>query len=144
MGFMSVRAHSLLQVPNPHGWLYRWSFAFLLVMLTMACFAQVNQPSQPPKPLIIPEANPLPDKNQQMEMRERNVQRRNFNAANAERLRQMTKASEMLETLAMALKAEVDNTPPGPASANAMRKADNIEKLARIVKDQMTLTMAPQ
>jgi len=113
-------------------------------MLTMACFAQVNQPSQPPKPLIIPEANPLTDKNQQMEMRERNVQRRNFNAANAERLRQMTKASEMLETLAMALKAEVDNTPPGPASANAMRKADNIEKLARIVKDQMTLTMAPQ
>ena len=118
--------------------------AFLLCMLALAAFAQINQqpPSHPPTPLVSPQANPTPDANDQMEMRQRNLQSRNFDLANAERLHQMMRASDMLETLAIALKAEVDQ--PGPLSANEIQKAENIERLAHIVKERMTLTIAPQ
>jgi hypothetical protein len=101
--------------------------------------------SQPrPHPIILPEANRLPDANDQMEMREKNMKKQQFEAANNERLRQMNKESEGLLTVAMALKAEVDNSnKSGQLSANAIRKADTIEKLAHNVKEKMKLTVAP-
>jgi hypothetical protein len=117
--------------------------AVVFVPLTLGSFAQMQQPpSHPPKPLIDPVANPTPDPNDQMQMRQRTVRMHNFDAANAERLRQMMKASDMLETLAIALKVEVDQS--GQYSPNELQKAENIEKLARIVKDRMKLTVAPQ
>jgi hypothetical protein len=93
--------------------------------------------------LLLPEANRPPDANQQMEMREEKSRRQNFDAANAERLRQMTQATAMLETMAIALKAEVDNSSSTELSENAVHKAETIEKLAQIVKDQMKLTVKP-
>jgi hypothetical protein len=114
--------------------------AFLLLILTLAAFAQINQ--HPPSPLLNPEVNPMPDANDQMEMRQRNLQSRNFDLANAERLRQMMKATDMLQTMAIALKAEMDK--PGPLSQNEIQKAENIEKLAHIVKERMKLTVAVQ
>jgi len=114
----------------------------LITMLALGGFAQMNQPpSHPPKPLIVPEANPMPDANDQMEMREKKMQDRNFDRANAERLKQMMKASDMLETMAIALKAAVDK--PEPPSENEIQKAEAIEKLAHIVKERMTLTVTP-
>jgi len=142
-----VRAHDLRQLRRPHGRFSRWLMPGTVIagILTLACFAQINQPpTRAPKPLIMPEANPLPDKNDQMAMQERNVQRHNFDAANAERLKQMMKATEMLETMAMSLKAEVDDSKSGSLSENALRKADTIEKLARMVKERMTLNVATQ
>jgi len=111
--------------------------------LKVAGFAQMSQPPQrPPRPLVSPEANRLPDPNEQMMMRENNVVRRNFNAANAERRKELKEASEMLETMAIALKAEVDKSED--LSQNTIHKADTIEKLARIVEDKMKLSLAPQ
>src|SRR5438874_6685972 len=79
--------------------------------LTLAGFAQMTQPPpRPAGPVLSPEANRLPDANDQMLMRERNAQMRNYAAANAERRKQLMQASEMLETMAMALKAEVDKS----------------------------------
>jgi hypothetical protein len=78
-----------------------------------------------------------------MEMREQKARKQNFDAANAERLRQMTEASKMLETMAIALKAEVDKTSSGRLSESAIHKAETIEKLARIVKEEMKLTVGP-
>jgi hypothetical protein len=75
-----------------------------------------------------------------MEMRERRAQRHSFDAANVERLREMMQASEALQTLAMALKAKVDG--PDELSQNEVNKAETIEKLARIVKERMKLTVA--
>lgn len=66
----------------------------------------------------------------------------NFDAANAERLKQITQASEILQTLAIAMEAEIEKDPSGDISANEMQKADNIEKLARAVKERMKLTIA--
>ncbi len=83
----------------------------------------------------------MPDANDQMIMREKNEQMRNFDAANAERLKELMKASEALETLAMAMKAEVDK--PDGVDRNSLQKAETIEKLARIVKERMKLTVAP-
>ena len=147
MRFLSFRAHDSQPLRNSRGWFSRWLLpgAVIAGMLTLACFAQINQPpSHTPMPLIMPEANPMPDKNDQMQMRERNAQRHNFDAANAERRKQMMKATEMLETMAMSLKAEVDDSTSGSLSQNALRKADTIEKLARMVKERMTLNVATQ
>jgi hypothetical protein len=111
--------------------------------LMLAGVAQSTQSQpDPSRPLLRPEANRLPDANDQMKMRERDVQRLNFDAANAGRRNQLLKASEMLETMAMSLKAEVDQ--PNDLSPNTIHKAETIEKLARIVKERMMLTVTPK
>jgi hypothetical protein len=114
--------------------------ALFTAVLTVAGFAQMTQPAGPPRPLVSPEANRMPDKNEQMLMREQTLQKHNFDAANAIRLKQMMQASEALETLAMALKAQVDK--PDGLSQNEVNKAETIEKLARMVKERMKLTVA--
>ena len=145
MRWISLRA-PLSALGKEQGRFYPWmaSVALLLGLLTLTVFGQLNQqpPSHPPKPLIVPLANPTPDANDQMEMRQRKLQARNFDLANGERRRQMMKASDMLETLAIALKVEVDK--PDPLSANEVQKAEEIEKLAHIVQERMKLTVAPQ
>jgi hypothetical protein len=116
----------------------------ILATVTLLGFAQTpapQLPTHPPHPLLLPEANRLPDANQQMEMHEERSKRQNFDAANAERLRQMTQATAMLETMAIALKAEVDNVGSDRLSENAVHKAETIEKLAQIVKERMKLTV---
>jgi hypothetical protein len=118
----------------------------ILGTVTLLSFAQTPTPGSPvptPHPILRPEANRPPDANQQMQMREQKVKRQNFDAANAERLRQMTQATEMLETMAIALKAEVDNTGSARLSETALHKAETIEKLAQLVKQRMELTVNP-
>lgn len=95
----------------------------------------------PDKPILLPEANRLPDVNDQMMMRQQNAKQKNFEAANAERKKEISDESAKLLTLAMALKAEVDKTNKDMLSLNVIRKADEIEKLARSVKDKMKLTV---
>jgi uncharacterized protein with WD repeat len=116
------------------------SGAIVAASLALAGFAQMTQPPQrPPRPVLSPEANRPPDANAQMMMREQNAQMRNYSAANAERRKQMMQASLALETLAMALKAEMDKS--DDLSQNEVNKAETIEKLARIVKERMTLSV---
>lgn len=106
--------------------------------------AQTPQPgSRVPKPLIGPEANRLPDANERMEMQEGLQHEVKYSAANAERLRQMERESENLVTMAMALKAEVDSTPANQISANAIRKAEVIERMAHGIEERMKLTITP-
>ena len=95
----------------------------------------------PDKPLLSPEANRLPDKNDQMKLNEQQAKQQSFEAANAQRKRQISDDSAKLLTLAMALKAEVDKTNKDMLSLNVIRKADEIEKLARNVKDKMKLSV---
>jgi hypothetical protein len=112
------------------------------VGLTLSSFAQMIQPpARPVKPLLQQAANPLSDANDQMLTRERNMQRRHFNAANAERLKELMEATEMLQTMAISLEAEVDKS--GDVSQNTIHKAETIEKLAHVVKERMKLTVAP-
>jgi hypothetical protein len=102
--------------------------------------AQSNGP-QIDRPYLLPEANRLPDANQQMKMRDTQVKQQSFDAANAERKKQLSDDSSKLLTLAMALKAEVDKTNKDMLSLNVIRKADEIEKLAHNVKEKMKVTV---
>jgi hypothetical protein len=73
-------------------------------------------------------------------MRERKKAQQNFDAANLERKKQIADDSTKLITLAIALRAEVDNNSNNTLSANEVRKADEIEKLARDIREKMKLT----
>lgn len=143
MRFLSFRAPVSQPPSTSRNRILRWipPGAALAGILTLAGFAQMNQtPSRPAKPELPPVANRVPDVNDQMRMQEKKVQNHHFDAANAERLKQMIQATEMLETMAMALKAEVDNS--GAPSENTIHKAETIEKLAHIVEERMKLTIA--
>lgn len=120
------------------------SAAFAIVLVCAGAPAQTQQPSpNPEKPLILPEANRLPDANQQMEMRENQTRQQDFTAANAERRKQIADDSAKLLKLANDLKAEVDKTNKDTLSLNVIRKADEIERLAHNVKEKMKLTVGP-
>jgi hypothetical protein len=115
---------------------------FLFGIPTLTAFAQNQAPLHPEKPIILPEANRPPDANDQMKMRDAQTKKKNFDAANAERLKQMMQAADIMETMAIALKVEVDKSGSGTLSPEAIRKAETIEKLAHIVKERMKMTMA--
>jgi hypothetical protein len=115
-----------------------------LGLLCCAATAAQQAPSpNPEKPIILPEANRLPDANQQMEMREQQAKAQNYAAANAERKKQIADDSTKLLKLATDLKAEVDKTTKDTLSLNVIRKADEIERLAHNVKEKMKLTVGP-
>ena len=98
-------------------------------------------PGSPDRPSTNSVANRLPDANDQMKMREQQVQKQNVDASNTEHKRQVAADSANLLKLATELKAEVDKTNKDMLSITVIRKADAIEKLARQVKDKMKLTV---
>jgi hypothetical protein len=93
------------------------------------------------KPYLVPDANRLPNVNDQMRMREKKIAKQNFDAINLLRKKQISEDSNNLVTLAMALKAEVERTKSRELSPSALRKADGIERLAHNVKEMMQLTI---
>jgi hypothetical protein len=95
----------------------------------------------PDRPILPPVAEPVPDANAQMLMREENEKKQNFSAANIERKKQIADDSAKLLKLATDLKAEVDKTNKDTLSLNVIRKADEIERLAHSVKEKMKLTV---
>ena len=95
----------------------------------------------PDKPYLLPEANRLPDANDQMEMRDQQGKQQNYSAANVERRKQIADDSAKLLKLATDLKTEVDKTTKDTLSLGVIRKADEIEKLAHNVKEKMKLTV---
>jgi hypothetical protein len=98
-------------------------------------------PAPPHKPLLSPDANRLPDANDQMEMREQQGKKQNYTAANLERRKQIADDSAKLLKLAADLNTEVDKTTKDTLSLSVIRRADEIEKLAHNVKEKMKLTV---
>jgi len=58
-------------------------------------------------------------------------------AGDSDRKKQITDESAQLLNMALALKAEVDKTTKDTLSLNVIKKADEIEKLAKSVKEKM-------
>jgi hypothetical protein len=112
--------------------------ACLLILVAGAAQTSLQNPD---KPLLMPEANRPPDANERMRMQERKRTQQSYDALNAERKKLIADDSEKLVTLAMALKAEADNTPGGEVSPNMLRKSMEIERLAHDVKEKMKLTV---
>ena len=124
----------------------QWTRSVLGVGVLTALIAAARLPQQvptsnPDKPYLIPEANRLPDKNDQMQMQNDQSKKANVAAANTERKRQIADDTAKLLELATQLKAEVDKTSKDTLSINVIRKAESIEKLAHGVKEKMKLTM---
>ena len=82
-----------------------------------------------------------PDANSQMQMRETQSKRQNFDTVNTERKRQLADDALKLLKLATELKDEVDRTGEETLSVDEIRKAELIEKLANGVKEKMKLTV---
>jgi hypothetical protein len=109
----------------------------------LAAFTCVAQDFRPQTSNLAKPANVLPDSSAQTESQEKPSKQQKHEAANAERKKQIADDSTKLLTMAMALKAEVDRTTKDTLSLNVIRKAEEIEKLARSVKEQMKLSVGP-
>jgi hypothetical protein len=88
-----------------------------------------------------PSVTRIPDANAQNEINGKDAKDKDFEAANAERKKQIADDSEKLLKLATDLKSEVDKTSKDTLSLNVIRKADAIEKLAHDVKEKMKLSV---
>jgi hypothetical protein len=127
-----------------HGHARRWirGAIGLTVLTTLIAVAQPpQQSSNHDAPYLRPEANRLPDKNDQMQLNSDQARKQHFEAANAERKRQIADDTAKLLELATQLKTEVDKTSKDTLSINVIRKAESIEKLAKGVKEKMKLTV---
>lgn len=101
----------------------------------------LSNPLPHPTSVILPAANRTPDANDRMEMQSQKLKRASFEAANAERKRQLDSDSALLLKLAAELKAEIDRTPQDTLSLSVVRKAEEIERLAHNVQTKMKLTV---
>ena len=110
----------------------------MFVAMTPAVCDGVAQNTYPHLP---PELNRIPDSNQVNQINDQQAKKDSFEAANAERKKQISSESAKLLKLATELKAEVDKTDKDTLSIGVIRKADEIEKLAHSVKEKMQLTV---
>ena len=112
-----------------------------VVLFTSIAKSQQDPPPRAPHPILLPEANHLPDVNDQMKLHEQNAKKQDFEAANAERKRQLDDESAKLLILARDLKLQTDKMGTTPLTPKATREAEIIEILARDVKEKMKLTV---
>lgn len=101
-------------------------------------------PAVPHLSVLLPAANRLPDANDRTQQREQQANEAKFEAANTERKRQIMQDSAELLKLAAELKAEIDKTSKDTLSLSVIRKAEDIERLARNVQTKMKLTVGAE
>ena len=126
--------------PRKSGTLLGLFAAVLFAGLTPAVSDGMGQNTYPHIP---PELNRIPDSNQANQINDQQQKKQDFEAANAARKKQINAESAKLLKLATELKAEVDKTDKDTLSIGVIRKADEIEKLARSLKEKMKLTVGP-
>jgi hypothetical protein len=100
-----------------------------------------NQAEDKPNSYLRPEANRLPDANDIMMMRQQKTSKAKFEAANAERKRQLDDDSQALLKLAAELNETLGKNDSRP-SPDLRRKLEEIERLAHSVQVKMKLTMS--
>lgn len=116
-------------------------FAAAAAIFAGVARAQQEPPPRPPHPILLPEANHLPDVNDQMVMKEQNAKKKDFSAANAERKRQIDDEAVKLLILAKDLKAKMEKAGNDPLSPTLVREAEVIELLAGDLKLKMKMTV---
>ncbi len=143
MKTFSPEAHGCLPPICLRAWGLAAALAVILAPHRVAGQTIPEPITAPPRPttILLPEANRIPDANAQMEMRERNAKQQDFAAANLERKKQIADDTGKLLKLAGDLKAEVDKANKDTLSLSVIRKADEIERLAKIVKEKMKLSV---
>ncbi len=146
-----MRCPRIPDSPHPlsHGWIAHRAGkvragAWVAILITAVCPAQESRQAGfwPDK---VPEVNPAnrqPDAHIQAERNAKRAQVQRYEAANAERKRQLEQDSALLLQLASELEAELGKTGNEAPPPSAVRKAETIEKLAHTVKEKMKLTAA--
>lgn len=126
---------------SPRPWRARAFWICVLAGLAAVALASVAGEGLFQTPRIPPEITRTPDANQANDINDQQAKKQSFEAANAERKKQIADDSAKLLKLAIDLKAEVDKTNKDMLSLNVIRKADEIERLARGVKEKMKLSV---
>lgn len=135
----SHRVH-VMESPRPR-WV-RWFCAFAAVAgVAVAVGAGEGLPLEGQFPKYPPAIVRAPDVNKQDDINNQQDKKQSFEAANAERKKQINSETTKLLKLATELKSEVDKTDKDTLSVGVIRKADEIEKLAHSVKEKMQLTV---
>jgi hypothetical protein len=98
-------------------------------------------PRCPTCPIVIP-SRPLSAKDKEDRL-DRNVQKKNFRAANIARKHYIDDETNKMLILARDLKAKIDGLGAQRPSAIMLREAAVIEFLAKDIKEKMTLTVNP-
>src|SRR5579863_902315 len=98
------------------------------------------QPKQSPD-AVDPSANRPLDANQLMKLKDQQAKRKSYDAANAERKRQLTEDSALLLKLVEELRDEVVGVSSDASSVTLMRKIEEIERIAHNVQQKMKLTV---
>jgi hypothetical protein len=144
---MQIRPHHRDRYGNRRNGLAKLWYRFRLVRTTIALAAMLVVSSKSltqshiPHPNLPPEANRLPDANDQMRMNQQQVTRKNFDAMNAMREQQISDDTVKLLILAKDLKSQMDKLGDNPLPGRLVREAEVIELLARDVQKKMTLTV---
>ncbi|MGA8086018.1 MAG: hypothetical protein WCA10_01850 [Terracidiphilus sp.] len=110
-----------------------------------SCPAFAGSPQQgsaqvAPRPIVIP--NRTLDPHELNDLAQRNVRRRNQDAANAARKRVIDDETGKLLILARDLKAKMESLGDGELTPTMVREAEVIEFLANDVKEKMKLTVS--
>jgi cytochrome c-type biogenesis protein CcmH/NrfG len=138
---MKLQKYSARVVRFPRAiWIGAFALAVVVATLPTVSHGLLQQNANPHLP---PELNRFPDSNQANDINSQQTQKKDFEAANTERKKQIADDSEKLLKLATDLKTEVDKTSKDTLSLNVIRKADAIEKLAHDVKEKMKLSVGP-
>lgn len=114
----------------------------VMVILTAAAYSGPQQVQRDPAWQTTSQSvNGVPDPNELSQMHDRQAAQKGFEAANAERKKEIADDSEKLLKLATDLKDEVDKTNKDTLSISVIKKAEEIEKLARSVREKMKFTV---
>lgn len=128
---------------------FHWRY-FAAALGMLAIFHPLTLRGQSPEPvsapppehtILRPEANRLPDVNDQMEMREQLTKKKNFDAANALRTKQIADDTIKLLILTRDLKAKLDKLGNDPLTPELIRETEVIAILAHDVQKKMKLTV---
>jgi hypothetical protein len=120
---------------------------FLAAPCVALCFSQNGSSSggalEIDKAVLPTPINQPPDALAQIRHRQDQITRRNFDAANALRQRQIADETMKLLILARDLKLQMDKLGNDPLPDKLMREVEVIEAFARDVHKKMTLTVGP-
>jgi hypothetical protein len=107
----------------------------LLLMAALFCWLGLHCAAQASQPVPVPGAPPPPNPTEDSwEIQQRKAALKKFNL---QRQQEIKKDAEKILELATALKQSVDKSNENTLSLDVIKEADQIEKLAKSVKDKM-------
>jgi hypothetical protein len=125
-----------------------WSVQAALLLALLSWFATqlgaaqvMNGSASHPNSIHLPEDSNPPDANDVMLMNQNQIKKRDFDAANALRQKQIDEDTAKLLILAKDFDAQISKLGNKPLPSRLLREAEVIELLAHDVHTKMTLTV---